>query len=136
MEISNFKYRKATLNFVVKGWGTTGIVYLDGSIVQSIPSNLQGEHLVEIVMSVHTDIANVPSVAKLDLYPNPSKDVIHLSHAERCKSFSIYDIQGRLIKMIADAKVDINVADLEVGVYLIKGVGFDGEQVFRRFLKI
>ncbi|HEY5508735.1 MAG TPA: T9SS type A sorting domain-containing protein, partial [Paludibacter sp.] len=136
MEISNFKYRGATLNFVVKGWGTSGIVYLDGGIVQRIPTDLQGEHLVEIVMSGHTNVASVPSVTKVDLYPNPSTDVIHLSNAERCKSFSIYDIQGRLIKVIADARVDIDVADLEVGVYLIKGVGFDGEKVFRRFLKI
>lgn len=48
MEIANFHYRKATLDIKVHGWGTQTRVYLDGRAIQTIPTDLEGRHLVEV----------------------------------------------------------------------------------------
>lgn len=50
MAISNFRYREATLDFKVVGWGATGEVVLDGKRVARIPAGLAGPHRVELRM--------------------------------------------------------------------------------------
>ena len=51
LEVSSFRYRQAMCDIVVRGWGTAGVVRLDGVEVNHIPTNLQGRHSIEVMMN-------------------------------------------------------------------------------------
>lgn len=50
LRIESFRYRKATLDFIVHGWGTQGTVKLDGTAIDCIPADIEGKHTVEVLM--------------------------------------------------------------------------------------
>ena len=135
MEISNFRYRAATLNIVVKGWGTSGYVKLDGNRIAKIPTDLQGTHLVEIQMTEQTDNLVNRNTDEINIFPNPANNSIHFSNTEHIKTISIFDIQGRLIKVIANTFSDINIADFSKGLYLIKIEKVQGDTIVKQFTK-
>ncbi len=50
MKVTNLKFRNATYNITVKGWGSDGKVLLDGREVDRIPGDLKGAHQIDLVM--------------------------------------------------------------------------------------
>ena len=50
MKVTNLKFRNATYNITVKGWGADGKVLLDGKEVDRIPGDLKGAHQIDLVM--------------------------------------------------------------------------------------
>ena len=57
----------------------------------------------------------------IQLYPNPTQDMVHIKSDARIKSVSLYDMQGKHIKTVTGL-VQISVADLPSGVYVVKVV--------------
>jgi len=135
MEISNFRYRDAILNIVVKGWGTNGVINLDGVRINKIPTDLHGNHLIEIVMNDMANSVTLPNSDQINVYPNPANDIIHLSNVSNGKSISICDIQGRLVKIIDNPNTTINIAQLSKGPYFIKIQNVPGVDIVKLFMK-
>jgi len=136
IEVHNFQYRNATFKIKVKGWGNSGFVTLDGLRVEAIPTNLIGEHTIELIMNgLNNKVTTPTSNQGFDIYPIPAKEVIHLSNLIGCKNISIYDIQGRFIKDIAYSNSDINISDLSTGIYLIKIHNWEGDTLIKQFMK-
>ena len=70
-----------------------------------------------------TSINNIISKATMFAYPNPFKDIIYL-HKD-VANISVYDLAGN--KKISAANVSqVNVANLETGLYIVRIVDTDG----------
>ena len=79
------------------------------------------------------------SAMDFELYPNPVSKTLHIDMSVDkglMKDFSIYTIQGQLIKKFSssDASLDFDVADFEAGLYLVS-VSSDEGNISRKFLK-
>ena len=64
----------------------------------------------------------------LNVYPNPVKDVLTVS-AEDMKQVTVYNALGQLVKSIncSDSTVQINVNDLQNGMYIVNVINHNGE---------
>ena len=54
----------------------------------------------------------------LSAYPNPVRDVLHISSAEKAARYTLYNATGAAVKQISGSEV--SVADLPGGVYLLQ----------------
>lgn len=64
---------------------------------------------------------NVAASTSFVLYPNPATTVLNISNASNLeiKAISVTDINGRVIKNQKGTSAEINVADLNAGVYFV-----------------
>ncbi|MBW8361059.1 MAG: fibronectin type III domain-containing protein [Kaistella sp.] len=53
------------------------------------------------------------------IYPNPFTDVLNISDVKGVKSISVLDISGRVVKFIDRPSAQINLSELQSGMYLI-----------------
>jgi len=78
----------------------------------------------------------------LELWPNPSADVLHVSLPPATGSgarLSLVDMGGRTVRRVNTTRqgtVEIPVADLPDGLYAVRLEGADGGILTRRFLKL
>ena len=84
----------------------------------------------EIYSQWHFGVDEIATDNGLDVYPNPTKDILNISFADdtECQSISIYSIYGRLLKSQNDNFETINIANLTPGLYLIKVRMSDGKE--------
>lgn len=54
------------------------------------------------------------------LSPNPVNDILHVSDAQSVRKMEIYDICGRLVKIIHHPQKDIDVSNMIAGLYIVK----------------
>ena len=71
----------------------------------------------------------------IELYPNPTKGIIHLSgNINRIKQIDIYNLAGQHVKTIDSQFRTIDIGNLESAVYLLTVVG-DSESYSTRVIK-
>ncbi len=65
----------------------------------------------------------------ITLYPNPTNDYVHLASKEKMVTVAIYDINGKIQKVISlkTGIKEVNVGDLEQGVYVLKTMDENGK---------
>ena len=70
-----------------------------------------------------SEINAAGNLPRLDIFPNPTDDIISLKSEDLIK-INIYNIQGQLLTSLnVDAKmVSIDMTDYNEGIYLIEGV--------------
>ena len=73
------------------------------------------------------------SISDVSLYPNPAKDFVNISAAEKIDFISIYDLTGRVVLKSEPNKenFNLNVTDLSKGVYLVKLNAGDKESTIK-----
>lgn len=64
-----------------------------------------------------SDLANTENVK---VYPNPFKDIVNITDVREIKSVSVIDMSGRLVKTVTNPNAQINLGDLQAGVYILK----------------
>lgn len=107
------------------GWdGTTGDVYRFASQWGKLVLSEGGTTSAEKINDLETNI-----------YPNPVKDILQISHKGDQLSVSIYDITGRLMFEKSNVSKSINLESLKSGVYLLKLSSNNGSNVIRRIIK-
>lgn len=79
-----------------------------------------------------TDNLETNESSELHLYPNPVSDILNLS--EKLEDIEIYAIDRRRV-MTFNSSEQINVDNLAVGVYIIKGKNVLGKSVQATFIK-
>lgn len=106
-----------SVNVVNGNGGTSGDSGINSStVVEYDPTLSTGSELVEAVK----------------FFPNPASDVINVTN-HNSDNFSIYNIQGLIIKQ-GDLKNDqVNISELNPGMYVMK---LDNQKEIRRFIKI
>lgn len=125
--------------------------YRASDFIRLIP-NFHAKHgssfKASIQECVDIDIVNPTSSRKMNtktqilkelkIYPNPAKEVIHLSHNNLyIQSFTLYDIHGRIVNQIQAIntnKHSINVSNLENGMYILSVVLEDDSVVNRNVI--
>lgn len=84
-----------------------------------------------------TGFADLAS-AGVKVYPNPAADKLILSNASKLELVQVYNVQGQLVKSIGsdnNNEIQIQVADLKRGLYLLKAVQKDGSILQGKFIK-
>lgn len=71
--------------------------------------------------------------SKINLYPNPVKDVLHFS--EEVSNIKITDVSGRMVKEIPAFGKSVDVSGLAKGVYMITATSKSGKVVSEKFIK-
>ncbi|MFZ4435201.1 MAG: T9SS type A sorting domain-containing protein [Flavobacterium psychrophilum] len=75
-------------------------------------------------------------LAQVNMFPNPSSDLVTISAAKTMDTIAIYSIVGQEIKQIQPntASATVDVADLQAGIYVVK-VTTDGVTATSRLVK-
>ncbi|MFK7807210.1 MAG: T9SS type A sorting domain-containing protein [Saprospiraceae bacterium] len=76
--------------------------------------------------------------ANLSIYPNPVQQVVNLESGYKVSSVRILDVQGRthIQQAIEDFKSQLSVAELPVGIYLMKIQLENGMEAYHKLVKV
>jgi hypothetical protein len=76
------------------------------------------------------------TTSRFNIYPNPTKDLLNISNSNNfeIKNISVTDINGRTVKNQAGSLNQINVADLNAGVYFVTIEAAEGKTT-KKFIK-
>jgi hypothetical protein len=123
-------WTQADLNFTP---ASSGIYYLGFNCTSPADRNVLAIDDVEIteVLSAESFQANL-----LSIYPNPVTISLNISNANNIeiKNISVTDINGRVIKNESGTLTQINVLDLNSGVYFVTLETSDGKTTMK-FIK-
>jgi hypothetical protein len=101
------------------------------SLVYSDPNYVPGFYLVKSSSLGMGD----NTISNFNIHPNPSSSNVKISAIEtQIKTIDVYDLNGKLVisnQYNSVATIDLNVADLSSGIYLLK----INKQVSKKFIK-
>jgi len=75
---------------------------------------------------------NENEIPKINLYPNPTLDILFIESPQPIETVKIYNLQGQLIKEVSSNNVD--VSQLTTGLYFVQVVA-DGKSETKKFVK-
>lgn len=70
----------------------------------------------------------------LEVHPNPSTDIIHISTQAKLKFVQVFDNKGTEIKFINGHPKTIDIKDLSNGLYIVAGTTADGQHLFQKLV--
>jgi len=73
-------------------------------------------------------------IEKLQIYPNPTKNIIHIKSNFEFEKITIFDYLGKEILTQTKNNDDLNVENLSKGIYLIEFQS-ENEKVYKKFIK-
>ena len=94
--------------------------------------NQKGYGVLNFYKTYQTLAVKDTAKIQVKIFPNPAKDVLHITSEKQLQSVEIYDLLGRLLK--TETKNNINVSQLAKGTYLIK-IKTGGQEVIEKFIK-
>lgn len=71
---------------------------------------------------------------KLQIYPNPTKNIIHIKNNYEIEKITIFDCLGKEILTQTKNNNEVNVENLSKGIYLIE-INSENEKVYKKFIK-
>ncbi|PWN61669.1 GEVED domain-containing protein [Chryseobacterium viscerum] len=77
---------------------------------------------IDFVFEVATSLSTLETGAKkkeISVYPNPFKDVLHIADIKDVKSVTITDVAGRVVKTIDQPTNELQLGELNAGLYLV-----------------
>jgi hypothetical protein len=99
----------------------------------SAPSNPCGAitrgEFIDFIFEVNGALATAETSAKkneVKVYPNPFKDVLYIAETRDMKSVSIADVSGRVVKTIENPGKELQLSELNSGLYLVTIIFKDG----------
>ncbi len=84
------------------------------------------------VTDISTEVEN-PLAQEISIYPNPASNFIIINSVEDIKG-SIFSVSGKLIKTISNTNNNIDISDLNKGVYIIN-IQSKGKIYTQKFIK-
>ncbi|MDI1316630.1 T9SS type A sorting domain-containing protein [Flavobacterium sp.] len=133
--ISNAAYVQKTYNFTAP---STGTFYF--SFHNTSPLNAVGTHalLVDNFVVTQTLKNNEYLASKLNVYPNPSNNVINISNDATTviSAVELTDLNGRVVKTqsLNATEGQVSIGDLSTGVYMMK-ISTDAGTVTKKIVK-
>ena len=88
-------------------------------------------------MSVITNLSTISNlISNINIYPNPTENFLNISNPNNVeiKSISVVDINGRIVKNQSNSLSQINVSDLNAGVYFVTIEAAEGKTT-KKFIK-
>ncbi len=77
---------------------------------------------------------NTSTLTSISVYPNPTTDVFHVMSASDLQ-VKIYDLSGKMLKVVNSSKDAIDVSDFSAGLYIVELVGENQKQVIKLIKK-
>ena len=68
----------------------------------------------------------------INIYPNPTQEILYIESQEPIETIKIYNLQGQLIR--EDSSNRIDVSQLNVGLYFLQAT-IDGKTITNKFIK-
>lgn len=106
------------------------------------PSNPCGAisrgEFIDFMFEVTSSLATAETSVKkneIKVYPNPFKDVLYIAETKDVKSVSIADVSGRVVKTIENPGKELQLSELNSGVYLVSFTFKDGSQSTTKAIK-
>ena len=78
------------------------------------------------------------SMPDFKIYPNPVSDVLHVDAEQEIHVITIQNVLGQQINKISNIRsntVDLNISELNSGIYFIRVLGENGSTAVRNFIK-
>jgi hypothetical protein len=133
--INNTSYISETLQFTP---ATTGNYYIGFHNNTPAATGATTNNFIFIdtfSISTNMSIENFDKDA-ISLYPNPTSSILNISNTNNVeiKNISVTDINGRVVKNQAGSLTQINVSDLNAGVYFVTIEAAEGKTT-KKFIK-
>lgn len=77
-----------------------------------------------------TSVSEYSVINKLNIYPNPVRNILFADNATSITKYEIYAVNGKLLKkeFCKADKLNINVSDLAKGIYILKAYSDNGAE--------
>lgn len=132
--LSTTTFTLRTVNFIPSSTGTYYFSFLNNS-----PANAAGTHAIIIDNFTVTEILSNENFekSKVQVYPNPAKNILNVSSETQLQNIQVYDVNGRqVINYKPKSNLEtINIQDLNSGIYLIKLISSEGKVTTQKFIK-
>ena len=73
------------------------------------------------------------SIFKFSIAPNPASDFISIFTSEEIAKINIYTLHGQPVLQTTDTEIDVSA--LPQGMYIVRAITVDGEQLQAKFIK-
>lgn len=82
-------------------------------------------------------VTNVQDALSLQMYPNPTDNIININAKEKIKKISFYDVAGKLItsENYDNQNIIINTSILSKGIYFVKIESINGFESIKKLVK-
>ncbi len=128
--LADFRFTNNSQDYIVKDWTFVDLSSINNSdsITFALSSTDNGQYGMNTPayfcidnLEYTTGIKNNISDNKVNIYPNPAKDIININNSNN-SVLSIFDITGKqiLCKKLNSNNSKINVSNLLSGVYFVK----------------
>lgn len=92
--------------------------------------------LVKYTIDMRTLTVNEPTIITgkdLTIYPNPVQHELNIKTTKKINQIEIYSLTGQ--KILTSTKTNIEVSKLSKGIYILKVITDDGQQLTQKFIK-
>ncbi|MGG1921155.1 T9SS type A sorting domain-containing protein [Chryseobacterium sp. NRRL B-14798] len=79
--------------------------------------------------------AEVNGLKKGDIYPNPFKDALHINNVKNVRAITVTDVAGRVVKTVDNPTAELQLGELNAGLYLLTIDFKDGSKSTVKALK-
>ena len=115
--------------------GTIDIFYGKGTSTSLAYHGAGNKDFATLTLSPTLAVDDSNLVAnKVSLYPNPVKDVLNFTNADKIKAVRIFDTTGKQIPATKNVS-NLNVSALGKGVYFVEVEKLDGTISYEKFIK-
>lgn len=88
-----------------------------------------------VTQSALSTVENTLTKNNIKAYPNPFTDVLNISDVKNVKSISVVDIAGRVVKTFEKPSSDLQLRELNAGMYLVVLTMNDGSKQTLKAIK-
>lgn len=114
-----------------------GLRTINGDSVFNMAHWIGGDYVLECGQKESTEAINTTNPGQIfSLYPNPADKVLKIK-SQGINSLFIYDVTGRLVKVLtgAELKCEVNISDWPSGFYYAKAVSSSNVISMSEFVK-
>ncbi|NMH24033.1 T9SS type A sorting domain-containing protein [Flavobacterium solisilvae] len=132
LRVGGFHFGAVKDDTSIWAWGTDNLYQLGNGDGTTTNSNIPTQVTCVDDLGIDNNIKN-----EISLYPNPTKDVLNIVSSVDVEIISVVDINGRTVKHItsSDNIPQINISDLNSGVYFVKSYSNNGGVFTKKIVK-
>lgn len=122
---------KATITPMQTGTLTISIA-AESAINASGNGNIAADFSIEAVIDILASGKQINM--QLLVYPNPATDFIRVEANRKVDSYQLLDVNGKLLKNLKATDEEIEIGDLDLGIYFIKAI-INNQFEVKKFIK-
>ena len=138
-------YQDAFMSIAVDGYGN--IIsggYFGGSLLNNHPAgplnNIGGDSDFFIAQYGTGNCSETASSEdfnkiKLNIHPNPTSGLVNISYKHELSTYKVYDLQGKVLQSGRLNQQQINLSQLQAGLYLLSLTDINGQQSYVKVVK-